>query len=229
MKRQREDTKMQLNVVSENFKSLRDIALETIRNAIISGHFQPGEHLKERELAKEMGISTTPIKEAFRILSHEGLVETLPRKGTYVSEMVNSSIEETLMLKAYLEGLTARLAAVKITDQELEQLKHQIDVMEQLKNEQEIERYSEENTNFHMMIRRIAKSPILSKTLLTVENVDKAFRKRALQLSTEIQQGFIEHQQIFEAIKLRDADLAETRMKQHILRTAQHVLQQSKD
>ncbi|GAA0356985.1 GntR family transcriptional regulator [Bacillus horti] len=228
MKKENEETKLQLTGASNVYKSLRDIALETIREAIVSGHFKPGDHLKERDLAKEMGISTTPIKEAFRLLSHEGLVETLPRKGTYVSEMVNTSIEETLMLKSYLEGMSARLAATKVTEEELVKLEEQIILMEQLKDKQQLERYSEENTNFHLQIRRIASNPILYQTLLNVENVDQAFRKRALQHQTEIEQGFIEHKQIFEAIKERNPEQAEERMKKHIMRTAQSVLQKSK-
>ncbi len=92
-------------------ESLRDIATVSLRDAIISGTLKPGEHLKERDLSDKMGISTTPIKEALRILSYEGLVETVPRKGTYVSELVNSSIEEVLLLRANLEGLSAFLAA----------------------------------------------------------------------------------------------------------------------
>jgi len=111
-----------LSIDNEQLKSLRDIAVESIREAIIGGLFKPGEHLKERELSQAMGISTTPIKEAFRILGHEGLVVTVPRKGTYVSEVVQSSMEEILMIKANLEGLCARLAAMKITDAELQAL-----------------------------------------------------------------------------------------------------------
>ncbi|GAB7387011.1 GntR family transcriptional regulator [Bacillaceae bacterium] len=212
----------------ESVKSLRDIALEKIRSAIIAGEFKPGDHLKERELAQAMGISTTPIKEALRILNHEGLVETLPRKGTFVSKMVDSSIEEVLMLKANLEGFCARLAAVKMTEGELQALESQVRRMEQLMQQKEKEQLVEANTQFHMMIRSAAKNPIIYQMVMNVVAFDKAFRSRALQYHVEIEEGFTEHKLIFEAIRQRDPDLAEARMKAHIMRTAENVLKNLK-
>jgi DNA-binding GntR family transcriptional regulator len=218
---------LNLSINSQSIRSLRDIALDSLRAAIISGDLQPGAHLKERELAKMMGISTTPIKEALRMLSHEGLVETLPRKGTYVSAMVNASIEEIMMLKANLEGLTARLAAAKITQEQLSELEEQVRRLEELSKQQDTERLAEENSRFHAMIHRFAGNPIVNQMLTNVDAFDRAFRKRALQYMSEVEEGFAEHKQIWEAIRQRDPELAEQSMKQHIMRTAESVLKQA--
>ncbi|MDQ0338103.1 DNA-binding GntR family transcriptional regulator [Caldalkalibacillus uzonensis] len=213
-----------LTIDHGQIKSLRDIALEAIKEAIVSGRFKPGDHLKERELSEMMGISTTPIKEALRILGNEGLVRTIPRKGTFVSELVNTSIEEILMLKAYLEGLCARLAAMKATDHELELLEEQVKKMESLLKSNNIEKLAEENTAFHVLIRQISKNPMIIKILENVSTFDKAFRKRALKYQIEAHEGLNEHKGIFEAIKSKNPDLAEFRMKKHILRTLDNVL-----
>ncbi|MBP1933873.1 GntR family transcriptional regulator [Ammoniphilus resinae] len=212
-------------------KSLRDIVLESLRDAIISGELKPGEHLKERDLAGQMGISTTPIKEALRILGHEGLVETVPRRGTFVSTMVDSSVEELLMLKASLEGLSARLAAMKMSEEEMEDLRRQIQLMEKLScaKEEKREQLTEENENFHVMIRAGAKNSIITQMIMNVVAYDQAIRKRALQFNVEVEEGFSEHRQIYEAIQERNAELAEQRMKNHIMRTAENVLKNLKN
>lgn len=212
----------------QNVKSLRDIALESLRDAIVSGYFKPGQHLKERELSTALGISTTPIKEALRILDHEGLVETIPRKGTFVSELVNTSIEEMLMLKAYLEGLSASLASIKVTSEDLENIELQINLMEKLTKNKDLNSLAEENKKFHILIREAAKNPMIYQILSNITTYDDAFRKRALQHNLEIEEGFNEHKSIFEAIKNRDPETAEKRMKDHIMRTARSVLKDLK-
>ncbi|MCM3759361.1 GntR family transcriptional regulator [Alkalihalobacillus oceani] len=216
----------QANLKTRNIKSLRDVALEFLREAIFSGHCKPGDHLKERELSQMLGISTTPVKEALRVLSYEGLVVTVPRKGTYVSELVDTSIEEFMMLKAILEGLASRLAALKITEDELKELEAQVAIMKQLTEAKEAERLLKVNFNFHMKIREAAKNPILLQTVNNVRAFDNAFRKRALKHDSEVAEGFSEHYDIYQAIKERDPDAAEEVMKKHIMRTAANVLKQ---
>ncbi|MBS4209370.1 GntR family transcriptional regulator [Bacillus sp. FJAT-50079] len=212
------------SIKTEQIKSLRDVVLESLREAIVTGRFKPGEHLKERELAEIMGVSTTPIKEAFRMLGYEGLVETIPRKGTFVSELAETSIQEVQMLRASIEGLCAKLAAVKLTEEQAEQLSEQINYMEQLLSENKAEQLVEENTKFHQLIREAASNPMISQILENISSFDQAFRKRALMEKNELYDGFNEHKQIYEAIISKNPDQAEAVTKQHILRTAHDVL-----
>lgn len=213
-----------LSIKTEQIKSLREIVLESLREAIVTGQFKPGEHLKERELAEIMGVSTTPIKEAFRMLGYEGLVETIPRKGTFVSELAETSIQEVQMLRAAIEGLCAKLASIKLTEEHAGQLKKQIDYMEQLLSENKAEQLIEENTKFHQLIRDAANNPMISQILENISSFDQAFRKRALMEKNELYDGFTEHKQMYEAIISKNPDLAEAVTKQHILRTTQDVL-----
>ncbi|WP_043929757.1 GntR family transcriptional regulator [Bacillus sp. EB01] len=213
-----------LSIYSTEIKSLRDIVLESLRESIITGKIKPGEHLKERQLAEAMGISTTPIKEALRILSHEGLVETYPRKGAYVSHMVETSIAEILMVRASLESLSARLCTDKIDEKGLRELEVQINRMEHIVRSKDTERLSLENTKFHQMIQQGAENPVIKQMLSVIVNYDNMFRKKALSLEMEVEEGFAEHRKIFEAIRDRDSELAEKRMKDHIMRTTTHVM-----
>jgi len=214
-----------LKIGTSQIKSLRDIALETLRDAIIMGHLKPGEHLKERDLSESMGISTTPIKEAIRILSYEGLVDSIPRKGNYVSEFVDSSIEEILILRARLEGFAAKLAAKKMTDEEIDSLRKDIDLMEEYLAKNDLEKLTEVNNDFHNKIRSSTRNPLIYNMLMNLAQFDYSFRKRALSYNQETELGVNEHRLIFEAIKQRDEQLAEKRTTDHIERTAKNVLQ----
>ncbi|KMK74717.1 GntR family transcriptional regulator [Alkalihalobacillus pseudalcaliphilus] len=211
-------------IKTEQVKSLRDIVAESLREAIVTGKLQPGEHLKERELSSLMGVSTTPIKEAFRMLGREGLVETIPRKGTYVSNVAESTIQEVQMLRAVLEGLCAKLAAQKITEQQKVKMKEQITKMEQLLEAKEIDRLIEANTRFHQIIKEAAASTMINQVLENTASLDKAFRKRALMNDSELKYGFVEHKKVYEAIIHHHDELAEHLMKDHILRTLHDVL-----
>ncbi|MFD2705732.1 GntR family transcriptional regulator [Salibacterium lacus] len=207
-----------------NVQSLRQLAVDTIREAIVMGYYKPGEPIRERQLSEKMNISTTPVKEAFRTLEYEGLVVTVPRKGTFVSDMADTSIEEILMLRASVEGLCARLAAEKMTDEEMESLKHQLMRMDDMKQEQRVDNLVEENTSFHQMVVTYARSPVLKQTWNTVSAFDQAFRKLALQQNKEQEEGLMEHWSIFQAMESRNADTAEQEMKSHILRTLNQVM-----
>ena len=225
IEKKKEDVGLNFGVHAENMKPLREVIIEAIRNAIISGELEPGQQLKERELAVAMGTSTTPIKEALRILSHEGLVETRPRKGTFVSQMVNTSIKEILMLKANLESLAVKLATVKMTDEQINELESQIQIMRELGKKESIQELKRENTRFHMLIREAADNTVIFQMIMNVVAFDEAFRDRTYKYSEEIEQGFKEHKLIFDAIKERNPELAEERMKHHILRSAESVLE----
>ncbi|WP_054971160.1 GntR family transcriptional regulator [Alicyclobacillus ferrooxydans] len=206
--------------------SLRDVAIESIRDAIVSGHLRSGQALRERALAEQLGISTTPIKEALRILVQQGLVITVPRKGNFVSTQVDSLLSEVSMIRAQLEGAAARLAALKATDEDLELLQGQLAVMKKLTRDDvpDARALFEANTAFHETVRAIARNSMITQFLQTVSDLDRAFRKRALEMNGEVLLGFKEHSGIYEAIAAKDPDVAELEMRRHIMETAGRVL-----
>ncbi len=107
----------------ENYKPLRDIVFDYMKNAIITGELKPGERLMEVQLAEKLGVSRTPVREAIRKLELEGLVVMVPRKGAYVSDLDAKDLLNVLEVRSSLEGLAASLAAERITDEEIERLK----------------------------------------------------------------------------------------------------------
>lgn len=107
-----------------NYKPLREVIFDTLREAIIAGELKPGERLMEVKLAEKMGVSRTPVREAIRKLELEGLVEMLPRKGAHVAELSVKDIMDVLEVRATLDGLATALAAERITDEEIKKLEH---------------------------------------------------------------------------------------------------------
>ena len=110
----------------DSYKPLRELVCEHIREAIINGVFAPGERLMEIQMADEMGVSRTPVREAIRKLEMEGFVVMIPRRGTYVSNMSIKDINDVYEIRTSLDILAAGLAAERINDDELEELQRQL-------------------------------------------------------------------------------------------------------
>ena len=107
------DSLTKLNL--DNYKPLRDVVFENLREAILEGHLKPGQRLMEVQLAEQLGVSRTPVREAIRKLELEGLVVMLPRKGAYVANMSLKDIIDVLEIRSSLEGLAAYLSGRKNT------------------------------------------------------------------------------------------------------------------
>lgn len=111
-----------LHLDESSCKSLRETVFETIRLAIIEGKLMPGERLLEVQLAEELGVSRTPVREAIRKLEEEGLVKMEPRKGAYVTPMSGKDLLEMMQIRRALEMLCAELAAKNATDDDIRQM-----------------------------------------------------------------------------------------------------------
>ncbi|WP_237163197.1 GntR family transcriptional regulator [Paenibacillus sp. BIHB 4019] len=204
-------------------RSIRDVIYEKLKEAILSEQYKAGHHLKERELAKQFGISTTPLKEALRRLEQEGLVTTSARRGTFVSSDIMNSVEEINWARSALEGVAARLAALKITDEEAGVLTDTTEQMRIYTEAKDTEQLIALNGHFHKLIRTYAKNNYIFQQIEAIHSFDRSFRKKALSHEDELERGFQEHYAIYQAIVAKDADLAEKLMIGHIRRTIEFV------
>jgi DNA-binding GntR family transcriptional regulator len=200
-------------------RSLSEHAYGRIRAAILSGGYAPGRRLRERQLAGELGVSTTPIKEALKRLELEGLIVTAPRRGTFVRYSPETASEMAL-IRASLESAAARLAAMKITPAEAALLGDHLATMRLATRAEDHERVVESNAQFHQLICRIAGNAYLLQLLQTLKVYEELNRRRALRSHGEAELGLAEHAAILAALGARDPDLAERLMREHILRSA---------
>jgi len=178
--------------VTDKF-SLRGRVFHKLREDILSGKYQEHEELKEVAIGEEMGVSRTPVREAFRQLELEGLIQIIPNKGAYVTGITQKDVKDIYMIRSLLEGLCARWATEHITKEQMEEMEENV----YLSKFHAQKGHLEQLKDFHQYVLRVRK-----KTLASANRGPK---------SNE------EHEQIMEAIKAGNADLAEQLAHQHMI------------
>jgi DNA-binding GntR family transcriptional regulator len=207
----------------ELLKGLREHVHARLRRAIISGELPTGTLLNERQAAAELGISTTPLKEALRRLETEGLVVTEPRRGVRVT-FDAAQAEEMSLARAALESMIARLAAARISDESLTRLQNVAEEMRKATRSGAVERLIELNSTFHDTIHAASGCRYLKRLLVGQLVYDQATRSFLLGDPDERRRALGEHLAILSALEVRDEDAAERAMRDHIVRSGkQHV------
>lgn len=200
-------------------RSLRDRAYDDIREAILTGALRPGERIKERNVAAQMGISTTPVKEALRRLEQDGLVVSQPRRGAVVGPLVLTPPAEILEIRAHLEALAARLAAEKMSTERKRELARELVDLEALDRENgDPEAVTEATNTFHHSIRDGAENVFLDRFLDTLAPFDRTIRMRSTLDRQEWTLDREEHRAVVAAILAGDGAAAERVMYEHIHR-----------
>jgi DNA-binding GntR family transcriptional regulator len=203
-------------------RSLRELAYHDIRDAILSGTLRPGQRVKERDVAEQMGISTTPVKEALRRLEQEGLVVSQPRRGAVVSTLAQIPVEEIEEIRGYLEAMAARLAATRMTDAELARLVVIVDEMTRLTLDmREPQTRLEDVAVFHKLVREGSRNDFLVRFVETLTPFERVHRPEYLD-PAEATRILHEHQAILEALLARDGGRAERLMAEHFAIARQH-------
>lgn len=200
-------------------KPLREKIADKIRTDIIRGVFRNGERLVEPKLAKTLGISRTPIREALRQLEGEGFIEIVPRRGAVVKELTIKDIDDLYAIKANLEGLAARQATDNLTTEQLEIL---ITINRKFreyadKNPHMTDEYLKDNIDFHNIF--IAASGNV-KLVDILEGLSKNFQRLKTMLVSDTSRAHIavaEHQKIIEAFISKNPDMAERTVRDHII------------
>lgn len=199
-----------------DYKPLREVIFNTLRDAIIVGELKPGERLMEVKLAGKMGVSRTPVREAIRKLELEGLVNMIPRKGAHVADLSVKDIMDVLEVRASLDGLATGLSAIRITDDELKELKH---VNTQFINSVEKENLQgsiKKDVEFHDIIYRSSRNEKLIQITANLREQIHRFRVIYLKDYVSPKELIREHLDIFEAIASGNAEQAQKVAEKHI-------------
>jgi DNA-binding GntR family transcriptional regulator len=204
-----------------------DVLRQTIADMPIYDGSDDDHRLDERALAEGLGISRTPVREALLRLEHEGVVRSVPRKGIYVVRKTKEEIIEVILASAALEAMAARLAAQRATDDEISEL---IDRFPQFAKPTggrrptiPLGQYSQLNLDFHQRILELAHSELFSQHIWRLQIHMRAIRQQTIGDDDRMAHSTVDHAHIIEALKARDADLVEARVRQHALDLAEHV------
>ncbi len=196
--------------------SLKVKAYAAIKEAILSLRFEPGMPLVESDLAQQLGISKTPVRDALQVLEREGFVTRIPFKGTYVTGVTVPDMVEIFQLRAVLEGLAARLATPLLSDEELQAIDQSLTAAEGALAEGDLARCSEHGQCLHIAILDKAGNERLTWITHNLDDHVKRFRILSDRISGRLDRSVIEHRRVQDAFAQRDPAAAETAMRDHL-------------
>ena len=192
-------------------------AYRHIREAIRCGRYKPGDRLREVDLAAELGLSRTPVRQAFARLEANGLIVNDPVRGFVVTTLDFAAINELYYIREVLEGTAARLAAQHASDVELSIL---IELGEQYKAAVDDEALlKERNRQFHDMLCQCSHNRYLLGTIASLYDSLSLLGNSVLTQRARAEETFLEHEAVIDAIRRRDPDAAEQTIREHIRRS----------
>lgn len=210
----------------KNVTSIRERVFEYLKAGVLSGHLNPGERLTEEHLAKEMGVSRTPVREALHKLESEGLIKPLETRGFIVSHDSKDEIEELFEIRSLLEGHALRIISKKISEQDLGQLNNFIEKAEEALRRKRIDEVFKWNTKFHDMLHNlVAEKRRLHRLMVNIRRYALRYRKDTLQYPDGVRRAIDGHRKILLALRLKDPDLCERVMREHIQQAKEDALQ----
>ena len=198
--------------------SLHDEVAAQLRERIFAGELAPGGFLDEVRLAQEMNISRTPLREALKVLTAEGLVRHEPRRGCFVNEVTEQDLDEIFPVIGLLEGRCAYEAAQHASDADIETLEALHQKLAKHARARRITEYYEANFAIHEAIIRLAGNRWLAGVIADLRKILRLARLQQLHAPGRLDQSLSEHLAVFAALKARDADGAEAAMRTHLQR-----------
>lgn len=204
-------------------KPLKEEIYDTLHRQIIAGKYATGEWLRQEEIASQMGVSMTPVREALDLLVAKGIAERVPYRGVRVREMTAKDIVEAYGMRLLLEAMVAREAALNITPEQIDRLQSVMDEMDRHVELNEMPQERQLSREFHALIAESSGNNLLVQLYAIVSNAfpdwllyEALFRKPEL-LEGSVTQTHDEHSAIMNALKKRDPDLAVKASLEHVM------------
>ena len=203
--------------------SLRGRVYNRLREDILSGKLKENEELREISIGEELGVSRTPVREAFRQLELEGLITIIPNKGAFVTGITGKDVKDIYMIRSHLEGLCARLACDHITDEQLEEMEENVYLASFHASKGHMEQMTELDSRFHHILYEACGSKMLENLLQDFHQYVIRIRKKTLSTKERGVASNEEHKAIMEAIKSKDEKKAEKLANTHIINAYENI------
>lgn len=196
--------------------TLAESLRQKLEEAIAAGRLEPGSRLDEQEIAQRFGVSRTPVREAFRLMAANNLVELRGRQGATVRAIKAQSLVEMFQVMAELEGLCARLAARRASQawgKDVADIHRRLVVIGE---SGEIDAFYDINQEFHEAIYEASRNAFLADETRKMRNQVAAYRRRVTRMPNRIADTVREHEAIMQAILAHDAERAHSTMRDHV-------------
>ncbi|MDO4285676.1 MAG: GntR family transcriptional regulator [Eubacteriales bacterium] len=201
--------------VSDKY-SLRGRVFHKIREDILSGKYKEHEELREVAIGEELGVSRTPVREAFRQLELEGLIQIIPNRGAYVTGIQEKDVHDIYMIRSRLEGLCARWATEHITQEQLGEMEENVYLAEFHASRGHLDQIAALDNRFHQILYDACQSKMLEHLLIDYHEYVLRVRRRTLSTAERAAASNQEHRAIMEAIREKNPDLAEKLADEHM-------------
>jgi len=205
--------------------SLRGRVFHKIREDILKGAYKHKEAIKELQVAMELGVSRTPVREALRQLELEGLVTIIPNKGAIVTGINAKDIQDIYAIRSMIEGLCARWASENITPSQIDSLEEIVYLSEFHLEKGHIDQLYELDNKFHEILYEASNSKIMKHVLSDFHHYVQRVRKVSLSSVDRAKASIKEHKAIVEALKTGNGKTASELTNKHIENTSQNVIE----
>ena len=211
-------------ITIDSYQPLRETVCEALRDAIRRGVLEPGERLMEVQLAEELGISRTPVREAIRKLEQEGYVIMMPRRGTYVSSVSVRDVKEIFEIRSALESLSTGLATMRIEPEELDKLRALLTEIEGHIQRRDIDKIVETDIEFHGLLYQVSRNDRLVTIISNLKEQLARFRTLSMSYPGRLQETLQEHRAMVEAIAAGDVEAARDAAERHMEQAEETLL-----
>ena len=196
--------------------SLTDEIADIVRDRILKGEYEIGEKIKENQIATELRVSRTPIREAFKLLENEGLIDYVPNRGCFAKGFTKQDVDDIYAVRMALERLAVERSVDRITQEELTALEEEWELMEFYVKKKDSQKVLELNTTFHDIIYASTRSRFMAQVLRSYKSYIDKTRKSVFYDDAYLEAILNEHQEILEAIKNKDKEKAVAAVSRHL-------------
>ena len=210
----------------QDTSTFADRAYAALKDVIVSLNIydRAGEvRLDERQLARDLGISRTPVREAMAQLEREGFVRSVPRRGIYVVRKTKQEVIELITAWAALECMAARLITQNASEAEIAPLRSMFTKFENGTLHAKLDEYSEVNIEFHQAIVKMSRNQVLIDLAENLFTHMRMIRRKTIGEQDRVDRSIRDHLNIIEALEARDTERAEALVRDHALGLAEHV------
>ena len=220
---------MTADIIAIPRANLHEQVVNRLRQMLVEGRIAPGAKLNERELAEVLEVSRTPLREAIKMLASEGLVELLPNRGAIAVQLTEEDVRNTFEVMAGLESQSGQLAAERITDAELAEIRAMHFEMMAAYTRGDLSAYYAINSRIHTAISAAAKNPVLTTVYKQVNARLQALRFRSNQDGEKWKRAVKEHEKMVEALSSHDGAAMREVLLTHLRNKRDVVLEQLRD
>ena len=207
-------------------KSLREEVYESLKKSILHGKLKGGQRLIEETLADQIGISRTPVREAFHKLERDDLVTRLPKGGFAVREFTKEDVEEIFGIRSALESYASYLASLHITPEKISQLEKKVKELEDALEKRDDEKFIQLNTEFHDLIYKSCKSKKLIEMINNFRDYFYRYRSILIHTGKGMNYSIEDHRRMLEAMKKKNPRLVERLVRSHLARGKELVIRE---